>query len=281
MRSNGVNGNGSGIGRSLTGEQIFALFNDPFHDPVSPIRLQPPRDVSILSECPFLRIVELLLHAVAKEGRLKLTQRGYLPPKLCRELYAGRHITDWYIDEGIAKITTERNLISVHTARLIIGIAGLVKKQKNTLSLTRKGQTLLDPEKRFELFRAVFYTYTVHFNWAYNDMFTDLPVGQSGFAFTLMLLKVYGSEWREARFYADIFRTTVSTAVDLFEEEEDPEDKKERFICCYCLRSFERFTDWFGLTEFSRKEAINYTYKNSIRKMPLFDALIGERKKGG
>jgi len=276
-----MNGNGSGFGRSLTGEQIYALFNDPFHDPASPITLRPPRDVSILLDCPFLCIVELLLQAVAKEGGLKLTQRGYLPPKLCREIYARRHITDWFIDEGITKITTEGNLISVHTARLIIGIAGLVKKQKNTLSLTRKGQALLGPEKRFELFRAVFYTYTVHFNWAYNDMFTDLPVGQSGFAFTLMLLKGYGSEWREARFYADIFRTTVSPADDLFEEEEDPEEKKEKFIRCYCLRSFERFTNWFGLTEFSRKEAINYAYQNSIRKTPLFDAVIGERKKSG
>lgn len=231
-----MNGNGDHIGaggfedfqRSLSEEEVRALFRNPFYDPASPLILQPPSHLSLLSASPLFLVVETLLKTVQQEGSIKLTQRNYLPPKLCREIYARRYITDFFIDEGITKITTEKDVMFIHTARIIAGIAGLIKVQNKRLSLTRKCNDQLTPENRFELFRTVFDTYTTEFNWAYNDRHTDIPVGQPGFGFTLLLLKVFGNESREARFYADIFRSAVPAVIDIFDEEDDPRPLEHR-----------------------------------------------------
>lgn len=284
-----MNGNGDHIGaggfedfqRSLSEEEVRALFRDPFYDPASPLILQPPSHVSLLSASPLFLVVETLLKTVQQEGSIKLTQRNYLPPKLCREVYARRYITDVFIDEGITKITTEKDVMFIHTARIIAGIAGLIKIQNKRLSLTRKCNDQLTPENRFELFRTVFDTYTTEFNWAYNDRHTDIPVGQSGFGFTLLLLKVFGNESREARFYADIFRSAVPAVIDIFDEEDDSRPREERFTRCYCLRSFERFTDWFGLTEITGEGRWFSAHEINIRKTELFDAIIVERTESG
>jgi hypothetical protein len=268
-------------GRSLSGEEIRALFRDPFNDPNSPLILKPlsPDNFHILSGSPFFLIVETILTSVQNEGEIKLTQRSYLPPKMCKAIYAQRHIPERFIEDGITKITTEKDLMFVHTARLTAELAGLVKVRHNKMSFTRRGTDLIAPQKRFELFKSVFDSYTSKFSWAYNDGYPDTPIGQYGFGFTLLLLKIYGHNSRQARFYADIFRTAVSTDFDVYDRDESRHSDEDQFIRCYCLRSFDRFTHIFGLTEVVKEESWLEGYKNSIRKTEMFDSVIGVRGK--
>jgi hypothetical protein len=276
-----MNGNGNGFAHVLTDEEIRALFRRPFYDPASPLIMQQPSDVSVLDASPFFLTVETLLKTVQREGSVKLTQRGYLPPKLCREIYNHRHLPDSFVDIGVVKITTERVAGFIHTARIISGIAGFIKVRHNKLSLTKRGTGLLFPENRFKLFRAVFDIYTERFNWGYNDRYTDAPVGQYGFGFTLLLLKEFGNESREALFYADIFRSTVSAVIDFFDEECDRREKEKLFIDCYCLRSFERFTHIFGLTEIVKEAPFIDSPKDQIRTTKLFHSVIAKRTRSG
>ncbi len=284
-----MNGNGDSNGnpgfedlrRSIDEREIFALFHNPFYNPESPLmwRSPPPASYGILSGSPFFGTLETLLIAINKEENIKLTQRGYLPPKLCKAVYAKRHLPDPFIDEGITKITTEKDVTFVHTARLVAGIAGLIKVRKNRVSLTRRGTDLLMPGKRFELFRTVFDAYTLEFNWGYNDRHPDAPTVQFGFGFTLLLLKVFGSESREPQFYADLYMASVPAVLDEFVDEGYWGTREENFMRCYILRSFERFTHIFGLTGIAGDGSWFNAQKPHIRKTKLFDAVIGERGK--
>ena len=283
MNGNGNSNCNSGfedLRRSITDREIFALFYNPFYNPESPLvwRSPAPSKVkSLLSGCPFFLLVKTLLDIVGEEGGIKLTQRGNLPPKYCKAIYNYNHLPDPSIIEGVTKITTEKDLMMVHTARVIAGLAGLTMIHKGKLLLTETAIDLLNEERQFELFKNVFDTYTLEFNWSYNDRYTDLPVGQHGFGFTLMLLKVFGGETREARFYADVFKSAVPNVIELLDEEVFRNDKEYHFMRCYCLRSIERFTHIFGLTKIVREEYLLDSHKSLIRKTKLFDAVVGER----
>ena len=282
-----MNGNGRGnwgfenLRRSIDEREIFALFHNPFYNPESPLKWRSlsPASLNILSGSPFFSILEDLLAAINSEGNLKLTQRGYLPPKLCKAVYARRHLPDDFIDNGITKITTEKDVTFVHTARLVARIAGLIKVRKNILSLTQRGIDLLTPDRRFELFKTVFDAYTLEFNWGYNDRHPDAPTVQIGFGFTLLLLKVYGSEAREPRFYADIYMTSIPGVLGEFVDEGYWGTREENFMRCYILRSFTRFTHIFGLTDIAGEGNWFNAQKPLIRKTELFDAVMGERGK--
>ena len=284
-----MNGNGNGsdnsgfenLRRSIDEKEIFALFHNPFYNPESPLKWRSlsPASLNNLSGSPFFSILEDLLAAINSEGDMKLTQRGYLPPKLCKAVYARRHLPDEFIDEGITKITTEKDVTFVHTARLVARIAGLIKVRNNRMSLTKRGIDLLTPAKRFELFKVVFDAYTLEFNWGYNDRHPNAPSVQFGFGLTLLLLKVFGSEAREPEFYADLYRLSVPAVLDEFVDEGYWGTKEENFMRCYILRSFARFTHVFGLTEIAGEGSWFKAETPLIRKSELFDAVVGEREK--
>ena len=284
-----MNGNGNGSGnrgfenlrRSIDEKEIYALFHNPFYNKESPLmwRSSSPAVSNLLSCSPFFNTLEALLDAINGEGSIKLTQRGYLPPKLCKAVYARRHLPDDFIDNGITKITTEKDVTFVHTARLVARIAGLIKVRKNILSLTRRGIDLLTPDRRFELFKTVFDAYTLEFNWGYNDRHPDAPTVQFGFGLTLLLLKVFGSEAREPEFYADIYNSSVPAVLGEFVDEGYWGTKEENFIGCYILRSFARFTHVFGLTEIAGEGSWFKAETPLIRKSELFDAVVGDRGK--
>jgi hypothetical protein len=282
-----MNGNGNSSGnsgfeylrRSIDEREIFVLFHNPFYNPESPLKWRSlsPASLNILSGSPFFSILEDLLAMINSEGDIKLTQRGYLPPKLCKDIYARRHLPDEFIDDGITKITTEKDVAFVHTARLVARIAGLIKVRKNILSLTRRGIDLLTPVQRFELFKTVFDAYTLEFNWGYNDGHPDAPTVQFGFGFPLLLLKVFGSEAREPKFYADLYRSSVPAVLGEFVDEGYWGTREENFMRCYVLRSFARFTHPFGLTEIAGEGSWFSAQNPLIRKSELFDAVVGER----
>ena len=218
---------------------------------------------------PIWNQVRYLMEMIRKEGEMKLTAREFLPVKVVRELYDQGFMEDELIEKGIYKLSKEADANTVNLTRILLELSGLVKKSNKSLTLTRKGkQSLQDPHL---LFKNIFTTFVDKFNWGYYDGCGNTPIGQMGYGFSLILVHKYGDKKRHESFYAEkYFRAFPHLMASV---DPDPYDNKlEKAMNCYGLRTFERFLDYFGVIDLEKNQPIIGSVY--IRKTPLFNRLF-------
>ena len=251
----------------MTFNEIRNLLYSPFDD-TSPLKINSDIDNDTLNNIPFFRLTEELLKIVQREKFIKLTPLGALPKKILRELYEYKFIPEFLIQAGLSTLNREHDAIAIMTAQYAARIAKLLKKVKGKLLLTRSGMMFLKTEKRKDLFLKVLKSYTTEFNWASNDGYTDLQVGQFGWGYTMFLLNKFGDTKQTKQFYAEMFLKAFPKFIHLIPMYEDITPEKE-FANCYILRSFERFAEWFGFAENCNKGFYPNNNDNIIRKDAL------------
>jgi hypothetical protein len=251
----------------MTFNEIRNLLYSPFDD-TSPLKINSDIDDDTLNTIPFFRLTEELLKIVQREKFIKLTPLGALPKKILRELYEYKFIPEFLIQAGLSTLNREHDAIAIMTAQYAARIAKLLKKVKGKLLLTKSGMMFLKTEKRKDFFLKVLKSYTTEFNWASNDGYTDLQVGQFGWGYTMFLLNKFGDTRQTKQFYADMFLKAFPKFIHLIPMYEGITPEKE-FANCYILRSFERFAEWFGFTEACNKGLFPKNNDNIIRKDAL------------
>lgn len=248
--------------------EMQQLLWDPF-GPHSPVQLQTLKP-SECEEIPFFNQIRFILNRIAEEGTVKLTAKGFFPVRFVTDVYAQGYIKDRYIESGIIRLRKETDSMVINLSRILIELAGLAKKRYGKLSLTKMGEKLLsDPDG---LLKVIFTTFCRKFQWAYCDRYEDPEIGQTGFAYSLVLLSKYGDEKRLDEFYAEKY----FVAFPRFREEitEPPYGTIEIYTSdCYSLRTFDRFLDLFGLIRIEREGTDQGSIK-WIYKTDLFDKLI-------
>jgi hypothetical protein len=158
---------------------------------------------------------------------------------------------------------------------LILEIAGIIRKAKGSWHLTKKGEKMVKPEQRKQLFRAIFETFIAEFNWSYHDGYDNLPPYFAAFSatFSLSMLSNFGAQDRPSDFYAEKYTTAFPSLLNgafskpYFSVEESA-------TSCYYIRFFARFTYWFGLA--IAVEEYNFMTKapEIIRTPPVLDHLF-------
>jgi len=239
----------------------------------SPVILQSSIANIDLDRSPLFRLVEVYLGEIIKYQPLKLTINGNLPRNLCRELYEMKIIKDDYQEVGVPKIVSEKDFMYLHNIRLLCDMAGLTKKRHNRISLTKKGENLMDNSNRTQLFHLLFKTYAMDFSWAYNDLYEDDGTLQSGFGYTLYLVKKFGKTEKEASFYSEKYLKAFPFLIDPFDEGICYK-KEDYFRDCYILRTFLRFLEPFGFVEIRREGTNIFKDKDYIKKTKLFDKVF-------
>ncbi len=239
----------------------------------TPLNLKFSVDNVDLDRIPLFQLAEIYLGEILKYQPLKLTINGNLPRNLCRELYEKKKIKGDYPERGIRKIMSEKDFMSLHNIRLLCDMAGLTKKRHNRISLTKKGEKLMNNSKRTQLFHLLFKTYALDFNWAYNDLYRDDGTIQSGFGYTLYLIQKFGETEKEAGFYSEKYIKAFPLLEDKFDEDIWYK-KKDYFRDCYILRTFSRFLEPFGFVEIRRERVNLFEYKDYIKKTKLFDKVF-------
>ncbi len=237
----------------------------------SPIKIQKLSD-SDLKKIPILNQIKYLTDLVAKNGEIKLTNKGFLPTKVVSELYQQGFMKEEHIEKGISKLRKETDSMTVNLSRILIELTGLVKKRSGKLSLTKNGEKTI--QDNFLLLKSIFETFAMKFNWAYYDGYGDNQIGQLGFGFSLILLSKFGQAKRMDSFYAEKYFNAYPNLLDLIEPTYGTlESYSTR---CYSIRTFDRFLDYFGLIKIDEKgkgfDSIKY-----ITKTDLFDRLIKVR----
>ncbi len=254
----------------LSADQMYHFLHLPFE---SPELITFPQQLTTEPGSKAAFLLSLLVEGVGEKG-IKLTATGNLGRKFCQEV--GSLYFDRYPDKHFAsklKITTEINMESLNTIRLSAQTAGLIRKYKGKIVLTKKCRKALDNGGMKELYPMLFKGYCQKFNWAYRDGHEELNIIQQSFSFLLFLLHRYGNSWRPAEFYSDIFLNAFPLALEEIPEKSymEPEESLQN---CFILRSLERFTDFFGIVELEYTSTDPLKEKFRIRKSVLFDEMV-------
>lgn len=233
----------------------------------SPIQLQKLTD-SDYKLIPLLNQIKYLADLIGNIGELKLTSKGFLPPKVVADIYDQGFIKDEHIESGFSKLRKETDSLPINLTRIFIEISGLTKKRKNKLSLTKTGEKIASDN--FELLRLIFNIFGFKFNWSYYNRYGENSIGQIGFGFSLILLSKYGFEKRLDNFYSEKYFKAFPQLIDNTPLSKfDTRTSEDRSANYYSYRTFERFLNYFGL--------INIDADKYITKTELFDKLINVR----
>lgn len=228
----------------LSPTEVHYLLYDTFGDG-SPVQLRDDIDDITLDQIPLFRIVEEYLRIIQREKHIKLTPLGALPKKVMVELYGKRFLLDERIERGITKLWKEDNSIAIRSARLTAELAGLVRKANGKLTLTNTAIKLLETNNRLQIFKKFFQTFTDKFLWSFNDGYPEQPIGQMGWAFSVIMLDKFGDQPRTAIFYADKYVKAFPMFISFFRPSYSTPE--QQFYRSYGVRTFDRFFHWFGL----------------------------------
>ena len=247
--------------------EMQGIIYDPFGDGPVQLKELPEEDYQ---KIPLLNQIKYLLKIIDERGALQLTKKGFLPTKIVSDLYGQGYMKDKVIESGIYKLYKETDSITLVLTRIMALISGLTKKRKNKLSLTRKGQSLMNND--LELLALIFKTFGMRVNWAYFDNYGNNNIGQAGFAFSLILLAKYGEEMRPSGFYAEKYFRAFPFLIDEIEEDRFFNDKQVIAYRCYSVRTFERFLKYFGIIKIHPEDS--WAGDFYVMKTDLFDKFI-------
>lgn len=237
----------------LSPTEIHNLLYDTFGDK-SPVQFRDDIDDKTLDQIPLFKIVEDYLKIIQRDKHIKLTPLGALPKKVMVELYDKRFLLDEHIESGITKLWKEDDCIAIRSARLTAEIAGLVKKVSGKLTLTRTGTKLLETNNRLQIFRQFFQAFTNKFLWSFNDGYPEQPIGQLGWAFSLILLDRFGHQPQTVEYYADKYLRAFPKFITFFQP--DYSTPERQFFRCYGVRTFDRFFLWFGFVTVDKQKIL-------------------------
>jgi len=248
----------------LTPNEVHSLLYDTFGDN-SPLKIKADISNQTFDSIPFFRLTEEFLKIIQRGRFIKLTQLGALPKKTLHELYNHRLITEYVIEFGISKLTREIDSAALTSLHINTQLTGAIKKSNGKLALTKQGEKLLQSDKRHELFRLTLQTFTDKFNWSYNDGYSEHPIGQLGWGFTVYLLFQFGSQPQAAQFYADKYLKAFPMFLRYFPQESLGTPQRD-FTTCYSLRTFDRFLEWFGFVDIEKQKPILDKGKSIIKR---------------
>ncbi len=233
-----------------------------------------PEVLSTEPEAPILTLVQWITDAIDEKG-LKATAKGNLPQKLCRNaaLDYWKDLPDDDIHHRMS-VNKEEDFMDLHVTRIILELAGLLRKAKGRFFLTRKYHQLVDKSGKAALYPEIFQTFCREFNWGYWDRYPEIPFIQQSFLFTLYILRQHGDDWKPSDFYIDAFLKAFPMVVDEVEPlpYSTPEDEIRH---CYSLRALERFLQFMGLTNIEKITSDKpFSREYRIKKLPLLDQVV-------
>ncbi len=233
-----------------------------FFNSKCPVQIQKISDKDYL-KIPLLNQIKFLYKIIKENNGIKLTKKGNLSTKIVAEIYSQGYLEDEFIELGISKLYKEEQVKTITLTKILLELSDLVKKRNNILSITKKGQKLID--NNHLLFLHILKIFSSKFNWAYFDGYENEEVGQIGFGFTFLLLKKYGTKERSVNFYAKKY-------IKAFDFKNNPNtDFPDNLPNAYSIRTFDRFLDYLGLIKIDEKI---FRETRNVKTTKLFEKLI-------
>ena len=254
--------------------EMYGLIYFTYDEEKSPMILNVEIDDQQISQIKFINDIIQYLGKLREQQPLKLTQKGNLPRKLCRELCD----LDYFEDESTKNYYTKHPIMReddshyIHLINVFTRLLGFTRKKHGKLLLTKKCENYLDSISSSEFYTFLFKTFTRKFNWGYPDFYPESWILQSGFGFSIYLVQKYGDKSREKNFYSGKYIRAFPSLIKDFPDTKYSTSEKD-FQRCYHLRVFERFLKRFGLIEIEEKGDF-LSKSHFITKTDLIDKVI-------
>lgn len=236
---------------NLSPEDMIHILYHTFENQ-SPIGFKKDLDPKTVAEIPFIKLVKVFLELIHKNKELKLTASGYIPPKICKELYGKKILTEKHIESGIMNLNRETDSVTIQNLKIVSTQAGLIKKRKNKLSLTSLGKKIVEKNLNIDLFQKVFNANWQKFNLGFHDGYVQETGIQMTFGYTLYLLLRYGKEKRPFDFYVDKTLTAFPHELENFSNHWS--SPKEAYYNCYKARIFDRFLTFYDFVKLNERK---------------------------
>ncbi len=247
------------VGRELN--QRLLLFDEPitFNMELSPEKA---------GTAHFVQYMLGFLRTLDERGHVKATAKGNLPAELVMELFdqGYDYLYGPFRPRSVRKEDDAGFLSELHA---LGRAAGLIKKYKGKISLTKKGEKLLESSNT-ENYLLILRDYVFTYNMGFEKGYEVLPAWL--IRYLIGLLARYGSVERESRFYAEKLVRLYPLLLDPHEPEEK---EQERFGYAMFRWIMEQFLAEFGLVE-TRRNRIKGSGRDEqyVRKTALFDEVF-------
>ncbi len=237
------------------------------------IRLNPDISAESINKIPIFRLVKHFMRILEREKQIKLTQAEYMPPKYVKELYENTTLKDDAVERGIVKLVGEKDVIIIFVARILAKLCGYTKLRNNIITLTKAGEQALTDDR--ELYFVLMAALISKYNWGFESVRQDDGFIQRSAGYTLYLLKKYGNDYRESRYYYNKFFKAFPASMDAFDFDPDPKYKTMSHWWAYRNRIFQTYLTYTGAVEYEiiyNKE--EHTETDQVRKTKLFNEIF-------
>lgn len=154
---------------ALTGGQRVRLAGADVRDAAGVLRVSPALTLDQLAGAPMLVNARTLLAALAEAPVRATKELGNLELR-----FVARMLDELQFDSErremlryVSRRPHEDDVPELHVLRVVLGLAGLIKKRNGRFSITRRGGLLLAPERAAELYELLLRTYFGKFNIFY------------------------------------------------------------------------------------------------------------------
>lgn len=188
----------------LSPDQVHRLITSDWEGTGSAIQLDPSLSLAELADSRLLDDARIVLALLAGHPKgVKATSKGNFPRAFVnafRERMRQRAtpMEDRYEGREATGVLNEEDVWSLHVVRLLLDLAGLVKKRKGVISRTRRGETLTDESRAGELYSSLLRAQFRGMDLAYLDRAESIPELQYTLGYTLYQLTHSDREWRMA-----------------------------------------------------------------------------------
>jgi hypothetical protein len=256
--------------RLLDREGLHALVETPRRGLPEGIFLTPNRALHEISAVPLVMAARQMIERAAAQGGLPLTAAGALSRADTRALFDLINWPDYPKNEVLAvnRVLNEADALPVHITRIVLQVAGLLRRRGKMLIATKKAQALLDPNASADLFALLFEATLWRVSLSYFDRFPVEHWPQDHIGIVLWCLSVAANNWADADMLAQ-----VCTVRD------ERLDHTVRDFSGAAMRSrVLRPLTWFGLMKMARRGdevQADWMRPTLFRKTALFDAVVG------
>jgi len=93
------------------------------------------------------------------------------------------------------KAWNEEDVFLLHTLRVVLALAGFVRKVKGSFRITKKGERLTQERAAGELYATLFQAFFRKFNLAYLDRLPECLGVQQTIAYSLFMVSRHATNW--------------------------------------------------------------------------------------
>ena len=274
----------------LSPAEMFELFGGDW-ETQGPLRLNEALGAEAFAQAPFVVAARrLLATAAVPKGVPATASAGNLTRKTVADLMDGAPWPPEVLTDArrYNKVINEHDFAPVHVLRIVLELAGLLRRRGKAFRATPAARDLLADERTGTLAARVFRTFYRNFNLAYQGGMDETEPRQPLVPFFLLRLAVLDAVWRPLYELAPLLHPELTLADELaalderwgrFMRPDERDEEFERMQLPFAFGDLDfrvlRPLAWFGLLEVrERPSEMPIVPYCDFRKTALFDQFV-------